>query len=364
MSFIRISLMPKVALFYDWLNQYGGAEKVLLSLLRLYPDAPVYTLVYDPQKTPWLPPQTKVITSFINRLPFSRNNPLIYTPLYDLALEQFDFSDYDIVISTTSVVGHSLITPPHTLFICYYHNLNRYLYFTPAKYSFLKPLLKIYQKIDAIYARRPDHSFCNSQTVKTRLANKLHLQAQVICPGIDVNYFQPIASPSQDYFLLVSRLVPHKNIDLVIKAFRNLPYKLIIVGTGRELANLKSLAKNNPRISFAGSVSSSRLLGLYQNCQAVLCPQLEDFGLVALEAQSCGRPVIGLNQGGNTETVINGQTGYLFSKPTIGAISTAVSEFSAKKYDPALCRQNALRFSEDQFMLNFKKAVDTLWKEH
>jgi glycosyltransferase involved in cell wall biosynthesis len=350
--------MPKVALFYDWLNQWGGAEKVLLSLIKLYPNAPVYTLVYDPKKTPWLPKNTKVITSFINKLPFSKNNPIFYTPIYDLALEQFDFSQYDIVISTTSVVGHCLLTPPQTLFVCYYHNLNRHLY------NSQHPLLKLYQKIDRIYSQRPDKILCNSHTVSRRLQQQFNFLPQVINPGIDINFFKPINNPTNDYFLVVSRLVPHKNIDIVIKAFKNLPYKLVIIGTGRQLSSLKKLTKNSPHIQFLGLVSQEKLLESYQNCRALICPQLEDFGLTAIEAQACGKPVIALGRGGNTETVVNHRTGLFFDKPSISKITNAIDKFNHSSFDSADCRQNSLNFSENHFMLNFKKTIDNLWPQH
>lgn len=355
---MKKSSTPKTALFYDWLNQWGGAEKVLLSLIKLYPDAPVFTLVHDPKKTSWLPQNTKIITSFINRLPFSKNNPIFYTPIYDLALEQFDLSQYDIVISTTSTVGHCLLTPPQTLFICYYHNLNRHLY------NSQNQLLKIYQKIDAIYSRRPDYALCNSQTVRQRLKHRFNLDAQVINPGIDTGFFKPLKNSAGNYFLIVSRLVSHKNIDLVIKTFAGLPYQLVIVGVGRQLSALKGLAQNNPRIKFLGRVSNEQLRSYYQNCRALICPQLEDFGLTAIEAQACGKPVIALGLGGNTETVINGKTGLFFNGPTISDITGAINRFGRLNFDPIDCRQNSLNFSEKSFMLNFKQSVDNLWQQH
>ena len=211
--------VPKVALFFDWLNQWGGAEKVLLDLIKIFPDAPVFTLVHDPSKTPWLPPKTKVITSFINRLPFSKNNPLVYTPIYDIALEQFDFSQFDIVIAATSTVGHCLLTPPKTISICYYYNINRYLYETPKLYTPLKPLLNIYKHFDRIYSRRPDYSLCISQTVKDSIRKHFAIEDPIIYPGINIDFFKPSTQSTSDYFLVVSRLVPHKNIDIVIKTF-------------------------------------------------------------------------------------------------------------------------------------------------
>lgn len=353
--------MPKIALFYDWLNQDGGAEKVLLSLIKLYPQAPIFTLVHQPQKTTWLPKNTKIITSFINQLPFSQNNPLFYTPFYDLALEQFDFSQYDIIISTTSVVGHCLLTLPSTLFVCYYHNLNRYLYSTPKRYSFLRPLLNIYKKFDYIYSRRPDYSLCNSQTVHQRLKKQFNLDIPIINPGVNTEFFKPINNPDNNFFLIVSRLVPHKNFDIVIKAFNSLPYRLIVIGTGREFSHLQSLAKNNPRIKFLGYISDRQKLKYYQNCQALICPQLEDFGITPIEAQACGKPVIALGHGGNTETIVNHQTGIFFDKPTVTHLKKAIQEFLSIKFNPTKCRQNSLKFSESSFMLNFKKTIDHLW---
>jgi glycosyltransferase involved in cell wall biosynthesis len=355
---------PKIALYYDWLNQWGGAEKVLLNLISLYPDAPVYTLVYNPKKTPWLPPTTKVIPSFINRLPFSKNNPIFYTPFYDLALEQFKFSKYDIVISTTTTVGHCLLTPPQTMFLCYYENTNRYLYQIPFRFRFLKPLLNIYKKFDYIYSRRPDHPICISQTVQKRISDHFHLKSQIIYPGVDTDFFVPASPSTSDYFLIVSRLVAHKNIDLVINTFNHLSAKLIIIGRGRESVHLKKLAANNPNIRFLGQVSNDQIRHYYQNCLALICPQLEDFGLTPLEAQACGKPVIALGIGGNTETIINGKTGIFFNHPTVSSLTSAINIFNHTKFIQNDCRQNSVKFSVNAFMLNFKQAVDHLWQQH
>lgn len=361
---MKNSSKPKVALFYDWLNQWGGAEKVLLDLIKIYPDAPVFTLVYDPQKTSWLPTKTKIISSFINRLPFSKNNPLIYTPFYDLALEQFDFSSFDIVISATTTVGHCLITPPKTMFVCYYENINRYLYQTPRRYRFLNPLLNIYKKIDFIYSRRPDHIICISNTVQKRIVDNFRLKPTIINPGVDTTFFAPSLHSSSDYYLTVSRLVAHKNIDLVINTFNLLPQKLIIIGHGRESANLKNLAKNNPNIKFLDHLTNDQVRYYYQNCRALICPQIEDFGLTPIEAQACGKPVIALGTGGNTETIINGQTGIFFKKPTVSALTEAINTLNNSKISSRDCRQNAAKFSTNSFMLNFKQSIELLWQQH
>lgn len=356
---------PKVALFYDWLNQWGGAEKVLLNLIKIFPDAPVFTLVHDPKKTKWLPKKTKVITSFIQNLPWSLKNPILYTSFYSVALEQFDFSQFDIVISTTSISGHCLLTSPKTLFICYFHNPNRYVYQTPKQFKILKPLLNIYQKIDKIYAQRPDVLLCNSQTVQQRIQKHYHRSAKIIHPGVDTDFFVPTTHPdnSQKYFLIVSRLVYHKRIDLAIKACHQLNKKLIIVGQGRDKQELVKLKNklDDPNIIFLGKIKQNHLLELYQNCQALICPQLEDFGLTPIEAQACGKPVIAFKKGGITETVINGKTGIFFKKQNIKSISLAIKKFNSKKFKKTDCINNASKFSDKLFMLNFRKVINSLW---
>lgn len=357
----------KIAIFYDWLNQWGGAERVLLDILKIYPQATIFTLIHNPLKTDWLPPNTKIITSFINKLPFSKNNPIFYTPLYSFALEKFDFSKFDIVISTTSSLGHCLLTPPNTLFVCYLHNTNRYLYQTPPKYKFLSPLLKNYQKTDFIYAQRPDYLLCNSKTVQSRIKINYQRDSETIYPGVDVDYFCPSTTKiKSDYFLVVSRLVAHKKIDLAIKACHLLKKKLIIVGSGREknkLVNLKNKL-NDQNIIFMGKVSDKKLKSLYQNCKALICPQIEDYGLTPLEAQACGRPVIAYNQGGITETVINGKTGILFKYQTVKSLILALLKFEQQSFSLNDCTTNAKKFSIENFVLNFKHTIDTLWQKH
>lgn len=353
---------PKVAIFYDWLNQWGGAERVLLNILHVFPSADVYTLTHTPAKTPWLPATTKVTTSFIDRLPGAKNNLPLYTPLYALALEQFDLSAYDIVISTTSTVGHFLLTRPQTFFLCYFHNINRHLYLQPPLW--LKPLLYLYRKIDIIASRRPDSIFCNSQTVAARLHQYYGLNAQIVHPGIDLHQFSPAPKPKNNYFLLVGRQVSHKRFDIVIKTFLNSPYQLVVVGIGREHRHLRTLAKHAPNINFAGQVTDQKLVELYQNCTALICPQLEDFGITPIEVQACGRPVIAYGQGGNTETIIPGVTGIFFPKQTAASLSQALVKFSQLKFNSKDCRKQAEKFSENHFMLNLKEQVTKLWLQH
>jgi len=358
---------PKVAIFYDWLNQWGGAERVLLDILKIYPDSPVFTLIHNPKKTDWLPKNTKVITSFIQKLPFSQKNPIFYTPFYGLALEKFDFSKFDIVISTTSISGHCFLTPTSTLFFCYFHNPNRYLYQTPKKYRILTPFLKKYKKTDFIYSQRPDYLLCNSSTVQKRISKYYQRLAKIIYPGVDVDFFTPNKnSTTLDYFLIVSRLVSHKKVDLAIHACHLLKKKLIIVGTGRDknkLIKLKNELKDD-NIIFLGKVSDNKLKKLYQNCQALICPQVEDYGLTPIEVQSCGRPVIAFNKGGITETVINNKTGIFFKHQTVKSLCQALKKFNSISFSPNDCVTNAQKFSTKNFMLNLQNTIQKLWQQH
>lgn len=357
----------KIAIFYDWLNQWGGAERVLLDILKIYPDAPIFTITHDPTKTNWLPPKTKVITSCLQKFPFSQRNLPFYTPFYSLALEKFDFSQFDIVISTTSAMGHCLLTSPNTLFVCYYHNTNRYLYQTPKNYQFLSPLLKRYQKTDYIYSHRPDFLLCNSQTVQSRILKHYQRPSQIVYPGIDTDFFIPSKNNlASDYFLVVSRLVDHKKIDLAIQACHQLNKKLIIVGSGREKNKLINLKKqlNDQNIIFMGKVSDKKLKSLYQNCQALICPQIEDYGLAPLEAQACGRPIIAYQSGGITETVIPYKTGLFFKFQTVQSLCLTLKKFDSNLFSPLNCVANAQRFSSNNFMLNFKHTIQNLWQQH
>ncbi|MFA7301062.1 MAG: glycosyltransferase [Candidatus Shapirobacteria bacterium] len=345
----------KVAIYYDWLNQWGGAEKVLLNILKIFPKAEIFTLFYDSKKTTWLPKNIKINTSFLQKLPKTN----LLTPIYDIAAESFDFKNFDIIISTTSNIGHSLLTNPQSLFVCYYHNLNRHIYLKPPK--LLIPLLNIYKTIDKILAKRPDAALCNSTTTQNRLQKYLNIDSTIINPGIDTKYFTPINKPTNDYFLVVGRLVPHKSVDYVVKTFLNLNQKLIIVGSGREQNKLKNMAKNSNNIIFTGQVDNRKLLSLYQNCTALICPQFEDFGIISLEAQSCGRPIIYFNNGGIAETNINNTTGIGFDHQNQQSLNNAINKFIKTKFDHKFISHHVKQYDESVFMLKFKEEIDKLW---
>jgi len=353
---------PKIAIFYDWLNCWGGAERLLLQILKVFPQAKLFSTIHDPSKTNWLPKNTSVKTTYLNKY-FQKNTPLLGL-LQATAVENLNFSNFDIVISLTSLNGKAIISPPSTLHICYCLTPNRHLH-QKKQSRLLGPLIKYLKKNDQIYAHRPDKFLTISKTVQNRIKRTYNLPSILVYPGIDTNKFKPIkTNPFQKYFLIVNRLVAYKKTDIVIKAFKNINDNLFIVGTGPQQQHLQKLAKHNSNIKFLGHVSDQKLITLYQNCQALICPQVEDFGLGPLEAQACGRPVIGLNQAGIAETVISNKTGLLFNQATYGQIQIAIKKFKAKKFNPTTCRQQALKFSNQIFVLNFKKQITRLWRHY
>ncbi len=335
--------MIQVAIYYDWLNTWGGAERVLLDLLTLYPQADLYTVQHVPKKTPWLK-NSKIYTpsTFITKV----KHLALISPLIPVFVEKFDFTKYELVISLTSMFGHCLITQPKTKFICYWLTPNRFLY--------SNNLFSLYRPIDKIFSSRPDTNISISKSISQKLSTTYGLKSQVVYPGVNTNFFQPsTTNKKQDYYLVVSRLVPYKQIDKAIVACQKARKKLVIIGTGRQESYLKSIS--SPKyISFVGNVSEEKLRGYYQNAKAFIMPQIEDFGISALEAQACGTPVIYLNQGGATET-IQPESGISFD--TYSVLVKLLENDEGLTIDPSKCRKNSLRFSKENFMINFNKAI-------
>jgi len=350
----------KVALVYDRVNKIGGAERVLEALHEIFPDAPLYTAVYNPKTAPWAE-KFNVIPSFLNKFPFAKRSHEIYPWLTPLAFESFDFSEFEVVISVTSEAAKGIITKPKTLHICYCLTPTRYLwsgyedYFKNEVFRFFtKPVVSYLRRWDKIAAQRPDVFVAISKNVQQRIKKYYGRDSEVIYPPVDIDKF-PISNsqfPIGEYFLIVSRLVPYKKVDIAIQAFNKLGLPLKVVGTGREMGRLKRMAKKN--IEFLGQLTDFQLLSYYQRCQAVVFPQEEDFGLVPLEAQACGKPVIAYRAGGALETVIERKTGEFFDKQTPENLEEIVKKFKPEKYKPEDCRQNALKFDIKIFKKKWK----------
>ncbi len=359
----------KIALVYDRVNKFGGAEKVLLALHEIWPEAPLFTAVYSPRRAGWARIFPRVIPSFLNYLPLARVHHELYPWLTPLAFESFDFSGYDVVISVTSAEAKAVITRPATLHLCYCLTPTRYLWSHQKEYLrepglgfYLRRLQKYLQRNDLVYSRRPDVYIAISQTVQRRIKRYYRQTAAVIYPPVDTDKFKPAGAAEENYFLLVSRLVAYKNTELAVKAFNQLGDKLIIAGTGRETKRLQRLAKNN--ITFTGWVSDETLVGYFQNCRALVMPQEEDFGIVALEAMAAGRPVISFGKGGATETIIPKQTGILFPEARVDSLISAVKQFKSIRWKREQICRRAEEFNHDSFKQQFKERVELEWQKH
>ena len=356
----------KVALVYDRVNKIGGAERVLKALHEIWPEAPLYTAVYNPKTAPWAK-EFKIIPSFLNKFPLAKKHHEFYPWLTPIAFESFDFGEFDLVISVISAEAKGIITKTKTKHLCYCLTPTRYLwsgyqeYFQNKGFRFLtKPIVNYLKQWDKIASQRPDDYFAISKNVQSRIKKYYKRDAEVIYPPVDVKKFQPaVKNKAGDYFLIVSRLVPYKKNDIAIKAFNQLGWPLKIIGSGSESKKLKRMAKSN--IEFLGQLTDQELLSYYQNCRALIFPQEEDFGLVPLEAQACGKAVIALAKGGALETIIEGKTGSLFYPQTSKALIKKLKEFRINGYKPEDCRKNAEKFSQELFKKRFKQlAYDRL----
>jgi glycosyltransferase involved in cell wall biosynthesis len=345
--------MQKVAIVYDRVNKWGGAERVLLALHEIYPKAPLYTSVYDPKKASWAKVFPRVYTSFLQNVPFAKSNHELFAPLMPLAFFLFDFSKFDLVISVTSEAAKNIRTKGRTLHICYCLTPTRYLWSGYKEYfkkkllkNITKPIVSIMRFLDKSAADRPNVIVAISGEVQKRIKKYYKRNSVVIHPPVNISKTQK--HKDAKYYLLVSRLdFGYKKVDLAISAFNKLGLPLVIVGAGREEKKLKKIAGDS--IIFAGRVEEEKLSNYYRNAKALIMPQEEDFGIVSVEAQSYGVPVIAFGRGGATDTVLNKKTGLFFNKQTPASLISAVRIFEKSKFEAKLVRANANRFSKKVF---------------
>jgi glycosyltransferase involved in cell wall biosynthesis len=367
----------KIAFVYDRVNKFGGAERLLLHLHKIWPDAPLYTAVYDKKKAEWAKVY-KVIPSFLKYLPYIQDKHELMLFVLPLAFESFSFDQYDVVLSITSAEAKGIITKPNTLHICYCLTPTRYLWNNYQDYKketgtgllnhILKPLIKIsfpiLRKWDYLASFRPDYYFAISKTVSDRIKAYYGFKSKIIFPPVDTKSFTlPKKKYPRDYYLIVSRLVPYKRIDYAISAFNKTGQKLIIIGKGLYSNLLKKNAGNNIKFCDA-NLTDKELCWYYQNSKALIFSGEEDFGLTPLEAQACGRPVIAYKSGGVSETIIDGKTGILFNNPDENSLITVLNTFNEENFSPYSCRRNALNFSETKFQRTIKKEIEIIWDEY
>jgi glycosyltransferase involved in cell wall biosynthesis len=362
----------KVALVHDYLNQMGGAERVVIAFHQLFPDAPVYTSIYDPQRVDPAFQKMDIRTSFMQKLPLVTKHHQPYLPLYPFAMESLDLRGYDLVLSSSSAFGKGVITRPDTIHICYCHTPMRWCWnyreyvereqlgaIARSVLPFLITGLRIWDQVSAM---RVDHFIANSPVVAERIRKYYHRDAVIIPPPVEVNRFpfDPSTQP-EDYFLIISRLVPYKRIDLAIEACNRLHLPLVIIGAGRDIERLKELA--GPTIRFLGQLSDEEVLGYYAHCRAFLFPGEEDFGITPLEAQASGRPVIAYGSGGALASVIDGITGTFFHEQTVDSLTGALVSFDECRYDPQTIRNHALEFDLPRFHRRILQFIEAKMSE-
>jgi glycosyltransferase involved in cell wall biosynthesis len=397
----------KIAIVYDWIDKWGGVERVLLTLHQMFPQAEFYTSYFDPKQASWAR-DLKIKTSFIDKLPyFFKKNRILSTPFYPYAFESFDFSNFNLVVSVTSSFAKSIITKPKTLHLCYLLTPTRYLWIYPELYfknrlikTVVSPYLAKLRQWDFISAQRPDYIISISKTVAERCQKYYQRGSEVIYPPFDTDYWQDIknvilrAKPEESlnlfkklfshsreiprlrpdirrdfarndtigsYYLLVSRLEPYKRVDIVVQSFNRLNDWLIIDGKGSQLKTLKKQANKN--ILFFQDLTDQELGWLYQKAQALIMPQEEDFGYTSLEAQFFDCPVIAYKKGGTTETVIENKTAIFFEEQTQNSLLQTLKKFHTISYalknkTTKLGVVNIKKFSKEIFINSFKSFIN------
>ena len=360
----------RVAIVHDWLTGMRGGEKVLDAMCELYPDAPIYTLVHVKGSVSKRIEDRPIHRSAIDRLPRAGQLYRQYLPIFPMMVEMFDLDRYDLVISSSHCAVKAVIRQASATHICYCHSPMRYAwdqfdsYFGPAQVGafrsrLLRPVLARLARWDAATAGRVDRFLANSQYVAGRIRRYYNRGSTVVYPPVDTSFYRPSASappqPSHSTFLVVSALVPYKRLDVAIEACRKTGSKLQIVGRGPEEGRLRGLAAGNA--DFLGWRSDEEIRNLYQQATAVLLPGTEDFGMVPVEAQACGTPVVALGSGGACETVQNDVTGVLVMDDSVEAFADGLSRVRSLKRDRDVLRAHAERFSRAHFMTNFQRAV-------
>ena len=356
----------KVALIHDYLIQDGGAERTLLALHELYPDAPIYTLFYDAERSHPAFKKLDVRSSSLNNLPFAKKHYEWYLPFMSHAIELFDLSSYDLIVSSSSSFAKGVFAAPHAVHVCYCHTPTRFLWQERLGYvnelprpriikKILPPFLHHLRQWDRMAADRPDHVLTNSKTSQERIQRYYRRTTQVIYPPVDTQLFPANDHPGV-YWLAGGRLVAYKKFDRLVQAFAALDLPLKIFGTGPEEKKLRALA--GPKTEILGCVDEEAKIQLYQHAIAFLHPQFEDFGITAVEAMAAGKPVLAFGHGGARETVIPGVTGEYFYSQEHTDIQTAVQAFDPKKYSSQTIREHAQTFSKQRFLTQIHEAIE------
>jgi glycosyltransferase involved in cell wall biosynthesis len=347
---------PRVAISHEWLTIPGGSEKVVLQFLELFPDADIYTTVYDPEPWPAAITSAHVHTSFLDRLPAATRIYPRLLPFMNAAFESFDLSGYDLVLSSNHACAKNVITAPGTLHVCYCHTPMRYAW-DPAFFAgeqlglaeraALPLLVGRLRRQDAIASARPDAYIANSRHVAARIRKYYRRDSTVIHPPVDVQHF--LGAPRRDdgYYMFLGRLVPYKRADLAVAACARLDRPLKVAGSGRGGETLAGLA--GPRTQLLGFVEDDALAKIVAGARALLFPGEEDFGMVPVEVQAAGVPVIAYGRGGAADSVVDGITGILYEEPGVEGLCAAIERFESTSFDEQVLRDRAAAFSPERF---------------
>ncbi len=358
----------KTAIVHYWLIGMRGGERVLEEMSKLYPDADIFTHVYDPARVSAQLKQHSITESFVGRLPFARRHYQKYLGFMPRALEQLDLSSYDLILSSESGPAKGIVPSPGARHICYCHSPMRYIWDEYHTYTeHMDPVSRfVFSRIahkmrlwDVVSAARVDAFIANSSFTASRIERYYRRPADIVHPPVDMARFKP-RSDVGDFFLFASQLVPYKKADLAIEAFRHIEAPLYVVGDGSERARLEKTAP--PNVTFLGRVSDERLEELFARCRALIFPGQEDFGIVPLEVMASGRPVIAFGGGGALDTVVPEKTGLLFETQTPAALTSAVHRFQRieTRFDPDTLVRHAASFSQERFRNAFQAAVDKI----
>jgi glycosyltransferase involved in cell wall biosynthesis len=352
----------RVALIHDFLLDLRGAERVFMALCDIYPDAPIYTPVYDEAGTEGRFAHRDIRTSFLQRLRPTEKTFRALLPFYPSAIESFDLSGYDLIVSSSSAWAHAVLYDEPAVHVSYCHNPFRYVWNDrdatlaqrdPVTRAALRMLFRRWRQWDWIAAQRVNRYVTNSRTTQARIRAYFGRESTVVHPPVDTSRFSP-GTPG-DHYLVLSELMPHKRIDMAVQAFNELKLPLLVVGDGPDMRRLRRLA--GPTVTFAGRVSDEEAARLLQSCRALIVTAAEEFGIAAVEAQAAGRPAIAPSRGGALETVRDGVTGRLWDG-AVADLVQAVRDFAVDAVDPAACVQNAARFDTTVFSNSFPREVE------
>jgi glycosyltransferase involved in cell wall biosynthesis len=358
-------MMPKVALVHDWLTGMRGGEKCLEVLCELFPEADIYTLLHIPGTVNKTIESHRIHTSFLQYLPAVETEYRMYLPIFPLAMEMFDLSVYDVVISTSHCVAKNVKAGKGGIHISYCFTPMRYVYEMYGEYfgkehagflvrTAMKAVAPYLRWWDRFTARRVDHFIAISEHVRKRIVRHYGKDAEIIYPPVDNDHFQ-LSTSGNGYYLIVSALVPYKRVDLAVRAFNLLGERLLIVGKGPEEKMIAQIAGKN--VQMLGWKNDADLAALYRKCKALIFPGEEDFGIVPLEAMACGKPVIAYAKGGALETVVEKKTGIFFHDQTVDSLVEAVHISNSLHFNPAEIRTHALQFSRVNFKRNISESI-------